>query len=128
MFYYNGDKDELLKMIHDLMNPNSFFYTSKKPVDVPAEKICPQCGLSGSELYKKGKIGCAECVDTFRKELVSIIEHIQGRSKFSGRIPKSLAEEASVNVEELKEKLALAVAEERYEDAALYRDLIREQE
>jgi protein arginine kinase activator len=102
-----------------------FFYVNRTPRE---DKTCPQCGLSTTELFNKGKIGCSACPETFHKELEIIITHIQGRNKFSGRLPQALAEKNQFNMEETKEKLRLAIEEERYEDAALYRDLIRSRE
>jgi len=113
MFYFN------------LFNPNGFFYIQQPPRD---EKKCPNCGLSSTELFTKGKIGCSQCAETFQNELETIILHIQGRNKFSGRVPQSLAQENAFNIEEVQEKLKLAIEEERYEDAATYRDLIRSHE
>ena len=40
----------------------------------------------------------------------------------------AIATEQKISTEELKEKLEIAVSEERYEDAAILRDLVRELE
>ncbi len=120
MFYYN--------LFNNIFNQMGTAGRSNFAHPPREEKNCPNCGLSTTELYTKGKIGCNQCVDTFRKELETIILHIQGRNKFSGRIPKALAEENPFNIEETREKLRQAIAEERYEDAAIYRDQLRSHE
>lgn len=113
MFYYN------------MFNPKGFIYMHNSPPQ--EEKHCPNCGLSTREFLKMGKIGCDSCVDTFRSELEKVITQIQGKNKFTGRIPKALEKSNPFDLEETNEKLRLAIEEERYEDAAIYRDLIRSQ-
>lgn len=135
MFYnYYGDKNDLLKMIHNLMNPDGVLHhpqTGRRGVspEMPRETVvCPECQQSRKELYQTGKIGCSVCVDTFRADLESIVQHIQGRYKFSGRVPEALAGEIRITIEEVRQQLAEAVAEERYEDAAVLRDIIKQEE
>ncbi len=132
-YYYYGDKDDLLKMIHNLMNPDSMMHAPNKRgnsgMNPPEDGLtCPGCGLSRTELYQNGKIGCSQCVDTFRADLETILQHIQGRYQFSGRVPEALADQVQINVEEIQVKLDAAIADERYEDAAVFRDLLKEAE
>lgn len=117
MFFYN------------MFNPKGFIYIYNKPPQesLQDEKICPNCGLATSEFLRTGKIGCVSCRDTFKGEIEKIITQIQGQNKFKGRIPKVLERENPFNLEETEEKLKIAIEEERYEDAAVYRDLIRSQ-
>lgn len=105
---------------------NYHHYTAYKKI--MQERNCPSCGMSTKQLLEKGKIGCNVCIHIFRPELEAIVSRLQGRTKFSGRIPKALAEilEKNFNLAETEEKLGLAIEEERYEDAAIYRDLIRD--
>jgi len=130
MFYFNFNPKGYFYINQPQSNPGGKFSAARGGnLQQPPheEKICPNCGLTTKELYTKGKIGCNQCVETFRLELETIILHIQGRNKFSGRVPKALSKENTFNLEETQEKLKLAIEEERYEDAAVYRDLIRNQ-
>lgn len=114
------DNEALFTMISNVLPKTA----SQKAGDI--EKICDSCGLTRKELMQKGKIGCSVCVDVFREELIGILQNVQGRHSFSGRIPKGLETGITESLEELQGKLYLAVEEERYEDAAVYRDRIRE--
>ncbi len=105
---------------------HNYYYAAYKAI--LEDKTCPNCGMTTQELMEKGKIGCNHCTQIFRPELEAIVSRLQGRTKFSGRIPQSLVEilEKNFNLSETEAKLRLAIEEERYEDAAVYRDLIRE--
>lgn len=95
--------------------------------DNTEQKKCDLCGMSFSDLMNEGKAGCPRCYDTFGDELERTIAGIHGGVKHTGRIPAKyrarLAE--SEKIEELKEKITAAVAEEDYETAARLRDEIR---
>ena len=105
---------------------------------------CKNCGYEFDDILNTGKFGCANCYDTFESRLDPIIRKIQGSNQHIGRLGKITEHKIDVNpekgskvtkksrqkseVEELKEKLKLAVKEERYEDAAKLRDEIAKKE
>ncbi|MBQ7499620.1 MAG: UvrB/UvrC motif-containing protein [Clostridia bacterium] len=101
------------------------------PVVRKRSKICPVCGSSFDDLVDSGKIGCAECYNTFRDELAGTVERIHGRVKHIGRgaakaKPAAEADPEGENKEkELRERLAKAIADENYELAAQLRDEIK---
>lgn len=93
------------------------------------EKSCPRCGMTLSEIQKKGKFGCSECYDTFAKKLD--LTPFIGKG-YEGKIEnKNTAKEekpAPSPLASLKEELKKALAEEAYEKAAILRDKIRQEE
>lgn len=96
----------------------------------PSEKTmitCPHCGLTYSDIQKKGKIGCSSCYRTFKSYLNTLLERIQGRTLHSGKIPRrSKAKDTKEKrIYELRRYLEEAVRKEEYEKAAQLRDEIR---
>lgn len=96
-----------------------------------AEKSCDCCGLSFSEIAETGKVGCANCYVQFKSELTPYLKRIHGSVRHNGKIPgtKQLVVTKSENrIADLKAELARLVAAEKYEEAAVVRDKIREEE
>ena len=91
---------------------------------------CPVCGLSYEGFKRAGKLGCAECYQTFRREMDPILKNIQGSNRHEGKFPHK-AGAGMLNrrkIDKLKVELSKAIEEEQYEDAARLRDQIRELE
>lgn len=88
---------------------------------------CPFCGLDYSQFRKTGKFGCAQCYETFRKNLTPLLRGIHAHDKHIGKVPyranKTIAKERKI--ERLKNKLNELVLSEAFEEAAKVRDEIR---
>ncbi len=84
---------------------------------------CPECNCTIDEIVSMGKMGCPNCYTTHREKVAMNLPqmHAGGRTH-KGKTPKFN------NVNRLKEQMAKAVEEERYEDAAVFRDRIKELE
>ncbi len=103
--------------------------------------VCLNCGLTDVELSLERRPGCPNCYRYFKSALYPLSGSGNAR-KYSGKRPLNYIEvmsfpnDAAVlnnsNVgtpetkAELKEALRIAVEEERYEDAAVFRDKIKE--
>lgn len=81
---------------------------------------CPACGFTQAQLKKIGRMGCPECYGTFREGLDSLLKAMHKGTKHIGKVPHRLVVESQVNdkLSGLRDELAAAVSEERYEDAA----------
>lgn len=96
------------------------------------DPVCKCCGLSFTGFRKSGRLGCAECYETFKVPLESLIKTIHKSSKHAGKQfgMHTVAEQHKFSDEEklnqLKQKLHLAVEKEEYELAAQLRDQIKE--
>ena len=105
---------------------------------------CPSCGTGYDSFVKNGRFGCPDCYSTFGILMDGGIKKIQGSDRHTGKRPKQaggapapeevraaetpgqpeeLSREETVRV--LRERLAEAIAEEEYEEAARLRDEIR---
>ena len=93
---------------------------------------CSFCGATFAQIAESGKVGCTNCYKEFKQELLPYFKRIHGSVQHSGKTPVASKKLATVpenlKLEELKIKLAELVASERYEEAAVLRDKIREQE
>ncbi|MGN1080696.1 MAG: UvrB/UvrC motif-containing protein [Acutalibacteraceae bacterium] len=113
------------------MNPfeliSSVFAPGKAGLGTGKVKRCSGCGISFDEIAKTGRAGCPKCYEEFYSELMPSIRKIHGNAKHMGRLPKEAGSEAKAErtVAELKEKLAKAVEEQNFEEAARLRDEIK---
>lgn len=111
------------------------------------EEKCPKCGMTYEDFANNGKLGCAECYNTFSNRLDSILKNLHGTEKHIGRKPKNilnknpeiknidninidnkneeLKDEKNKKINDLNKILKQAIKEERYEDAAKIRDEIK---
>ena len=89
---------------------------------------CEVCGFSYSKFRKSGRLGCAACYQAFEKRLVPLIKGMHKAPFHKGKIPHRSMERRAVKerMEILNGKLRSAVTEERYEDAARYRDQLNQ--
>ena len=99
---------------------------------IPANTVkCPICGATFSDIAKSGKVGCAECYKTFQSDLMPYLKRVHGSTKHVGVVPNSapiMVVNKEETVETLRMELNRLVSEERYEEAAVVRDKIKEME
>lgn len=91
---------------------------------------CQVCGMDYRQFKKTGRLGCANCYETFKKELYPIIKRMQGGSRHTGKIPQKQKARIETNkeIEDLKNRLNESVKREAFEEAATLRDRIKELE
>lgn len=93
---------------------------------------CECCGSSFNDIVKSGTVGCANCYHKFEDKLEPSIVKIHGRTKHVGKnVTYTVDEEPKAaepenEVETLKNDLKQAIKEQRFEDAAVLRDKIKE--
>ena len=94
-------------------------------------KACPSCGMTYEDFRKVGRLGCADCYGTFKRNLASLLKRIHGSPHHLGKAPARLVKPASKTKTELadmKHALERAIEMEEFEKAAQLRDQIREME
>ena len=98
-----------------------------KQTQVHSGLSCDRCGTTFAEFKKTGFAGCDKCYEVFEKDVESILSKIQPSTTHKGKIagPKGEEIQRANEIKDLKEKLRLAVMDERYEDAAKLRDSIK---
>ncbi len=102
---------------------------------------CKRCGTTFVDYKKTGKLGCPECYRYIKSALDPVIANYHGEKKHIGKMPSNFIEmkstgkifletttrvaEKTETLTELEKKLDLAVKDERYEEAAVFRDKIK---
>lgn len=96
------------------------FMSHNAPATHPMEAACPTCGFTASQLKKIGRMGCPECYNSFRDGLDTLLKAMHKGTRHVGKTPQRLVAMGHLqgNLGQLREELANAVREERYEDAA----------
>lgn len=114
----------------------SSFFSNALPA-ISGATHCDTCGSTLNDIKRTGKVGCADCYDTFFSELMPTIRNVHGNTEHKGKHPVI---EYTVNEEEqkpvkktdqltqLKDELKQAIADEKFERAAQLRDEIKELE
>lgn len=93
----------------------------------PAEQSCRTCGLTLADFRRQGLFGCGDCYRYFNSGLDSLFKRVNGGTRHVGKLPKRVGGELRVRreMEQLKQRLQRAIANEEYEEAAKLRDEIR---
>ena len=93
-----------------------------------ASTACPSCGLSVAEFKVRGRMGCPHCYEVFRGALLPVLERVHDATCHRGRVPGRGASPPSPQtiLADLRQRLAKAIDEENYEEAASLRDQIRD--
>lgn len=115
------------------------------------ESGCAGCGLTVQQFKNTGRLGCPRCYETFRTDLVPLLQRVHESSQHKGRLPgvlqpttqtptpparepaarKAPAAKTKSKTDELvvlRKRLEDAVRGERYEEAASLRDALRKAE
>lgn len=89
---------------------------------------CPACGFSLRDFEKTGRLGCPECFAAFEEHVRPLLKKLHVGSYHLGKFPRKAAAAhlLQTRIEHLEKRMKRAVAGERYEEAAAYRDKISE--
>ena len=85
------------------------------------DNVCPFCDMSRNQVREKHRLGCPVCYETFATDIRLFLS-----AQLSSMPPSSEDQKMHSEVAKLKTKLEKAVAEERYEDAAVICQQIRQ--
>ncbi|MBQ9886205.1 MAG: UvrB/UvrC motif-containing protein [Lachnospiraceae bacterium] len=127
-----GGENPIGKIISGILGAN--METAKK-VESLNQISCPTCGMAYSEFVNDSRFGCPDCYNVFDILINDNIKQLQGNTRHIGKKPRfgwktdsEPAERIDTTEGELallESKLAEAIAEEEYEQAAKLRDEIK---
>ena len=91
-------------------------------------KTCPVCKTTYASFKKTGLLGCDRCYEEFKDIIESTLSQIQPSTVHKGKLSGTAGEEIRKKneLEEMEEKLKRAILDEKYEEAAVLRDKIKE--
>jgi protein arginine kinase activator len=89
---------------------------------------CSKCGFTQADFKKSGRLGCAECYHTFSEGLDGLLKTMHKGTHHAGKVPHALRQSRDLNdrLKTLQKKLAKAIEEENFEQAATVRDEIKQ--
>ncbi len=99
-----------------------------QPLPAVERVVCPRCHSDLKTIIDTGKIGCADCYTAFRNQLMPTVERLHGKSQHCGKLPRSAGETVrkQAKLRQLQKKLNQAIEAQEFEDAARYRDEIKQ--
>jgi protein arginine kinase activator len=88
---------------------------------------CETCGMTQEDFKKTGRLGCAECWETFAEGLATLLKAMHRSDRHVGKVPGKAVHTIVISekIKELSGELQKAVHDEQYEQAAKLRDEIR---
>ena len=101
---------------------------SFSPREEFSQRVCPVCSTSLAEFRRTGRAGCGECYKTFRHDADLMLKKIHGTSVYQADKKEAPKKEPKSELQKLREALSVAIEEEKFEDAAKLRDIIRDME
>ncbi len=119
-----GMTDPDLFSLEDLFSPTSGFGLEESTADNSI--VCKRCGLSSRDFKRHGRFGCPDCYEYLNPLILPMLANMHKSDSHKGKIPHRSIDSLQVSkrVRDLEEELSTAVKEERYEEAAAYRDEI----
>lgn len=91
------------------------------------EQKCPSCGFTQADFKKAGRLGCAECYNTFAEGLDNLLKSMHKGTRHVGKVPQALRQSRDLTekLKSLQKKLDKAIIAEDFEQAAVIRDEIK---
>ncbi|MDF2543997.1 MAG: hypothetical protein K0S47_3715 [Herbinix sp.] len=113
---------------------DNYYVAGAKEAGTTKQNItCSKCKTSYEDFIQNGRFGCADCYQSFGKQLSNTIKSIQGADVHTGKRPKGFIASVPTRVmkdftesERLSLKLQEAIEKEEFEEAARLRDQIKE--
>ena len=91
---------------------------------------CPMCGFTYGDFKKVGRLGCGECYEAFKKHLAPLLKRLHSADRHVGKVPLTAGKTVkdTRTLQELRIKMEKAIQFEEFEEAAKFRDQIKEME
>lgn len=92
------------------------------------ELKCPRCGFTQADFKKAGRLGCPTCYATFSEPLDGLLKTMHKGTRHVGKVPEALRQNRDVSekLKGLQKRLAKAIEQENFEQAAVLRDEIKQ--
>ena len=91
-------------------------------------QVCQKCGYTSIDFKKMGRFGCGQCYTDLESFIAPLLEGMHKGYKHKGKVPQQMLErlDAGREIEELRGRLEQAIKAERFEDAARFRDELKQ--
>ena len=121
----SGEEDVIELSLSQLLT--SLIDFTDRYADKEDRSVCSTCGTTIKDFRKNAEVGCADCYNTFSREVEAYLENTAGQVQHVGKLPEKVGtlKKLLIDKESLREKLESAIAQENYEQAAVLRDRIK---
>jgi protein arginine kinase activator len=91
------------------------------------QQRCSKCELPFNLFMKNGKIGCSNCYNDFKEEMLDLLRRIHGSNNHIGKIPKRAGVDIKLEreISQYRNEMQIAIKSEEFERAAELRDKIK---
>ncbi|MBS3948779.1 MAG: UvrB/UvrC motif-containing protein [Dethiobacter sp.] len=98
--------------------------------DTAARVQCDNCGLTYAQFGQIGRFGCSSCYGAFNIRLLPLFRRVHGSAQHVGKLPSRAGGLFKMrrDIEDLRRQLQEHVTREEFEQAAVVRDRLRQQE
>ena len=119
-----------IKVQGNLQEVLSGMLEAHQAAGIEATLTCPDCGITYAEFRSQGRLGCPHDYEVFAEPLGEVLEKVHGATEHVGKLPRraGVAMTAQRQLMQLRRELREAIENERYEEAARLRDLIKEKD
>ena len=89
---------------------------------------CARCGFTQADFKKAGRLGCPHCYEAFGEVLESLLKSMHKGIRHVGKTPAAMRENRDLadRVKLLQKRLAKAIEQENFEQAAELRDELKQ--
>ena len=89
---------------------------------------CPQCGFTQADFKKSGRLGCPACYATFAEGLEGLLKTMHKGTRHTGKVPEAMRQSRDISdrLKSLQKRLAKAIEDEDFEQAAILRDEMKQ--
>jgi protein arginine kinase activator len=115
-------------LLSDLFKMNSVLSNNQRQAPAQGTKVCPTCQMTYSQFVKHYKFGCKDCYEMFSAELEPVLKRVHnGNTTHVGKVPKHQHAHVSKlqQIKRYREQMKTFIEEERFEEAAELRDMIK---
>jgi protein arginine kinase activator len=127
-----GLKDKTSKVAQNILDffdsviKNKIQNITPPDKEVQTKSPCPSCGMTIKEIAKASRLGCPDCYEHYKEELIPVIMQNHGSIKHKGKSPTHPAENVSVEeqIKGLELRLKQEIELEHYEEAQKIKDKI----
>lgn len=130
-------KEGVFENSHDSLFDDMFdFFTDFLPLEYEPDIVCPVCKTTLRDFNSTHKLGCPNCYEVFREQISSMLKRIAPKTQHKPDTnqpdKKGKSNDKALTKQEkianLRQEMAIAVKEERYEDAGKLKKQIQKLE
>lgn len=109
----------LFDLLSSVMKAKLQEFIANEPKQTHTRPPCPTCGMTLQDVINSSRLGCGDCYEHYKNELLPVLVHVHKATEHIGKKPSSKPEEAPIEerLRILNMQLKQAIEQEHYERA-----------